>query len=131
MKLLLDRREGVDDRWLIALKTTADFYGWSAAYPVWRPRPVATSGGYALYTHPGRRWELYKEPGRIHRICRSKSRQGNPAGKTNKFKLSRSCTLATMAELAHNTVSDWHWMTGPNFKPVSRDDWARRYLAVA
>ena len=131
LKLLLARTEGRKDQWLIALKATADFYGWTAAYPIWSPRVLYSVDGREVCSDPGRRGQLYRQRGRLHRICRADSRQGNPAGKTNQFKLSNSCTLATMAELAHHTQGDWRWMTGPNFKPVLRDDWARRYLFAA
>ena len=131
VKLLLSRAEGRKDQWLIALRSTADFYGWTAAYPIWTPRVLYSVDGRDYCADPGRRGQLYRERGRAHRICRVDSRNGNPAGKTNQFKLSKSCTLATIAELAHHTQSDWRWMTGPNFKPVLRDDWARRHLLGA
>ena len=123
IKLLLERVPNREDKYLIALETTADFYGWTSVYPIWEPKSLSwdTSGRYAI--DPGRKGQLYMQGGRQHRICRSTSHQGNPRGKTNKFKLSHNCCLRDIAELAHLTRGDWCWMTGPNFKPVDRAQW--------
>ena len=129
VKLLIHRPESGSDRWLIALRTTADHYGWTDEFMEWRPRPIGTSGRYQLCADPGRRGKMYTEGGRRHRISRDPSRRGHARGKTNAFKVSASCTLLDMAELAHFVTVDWYWMTAPNGQRFSREHWAEIYEA--
>lgn len=123
IKLLLLRPDEGPDRWLIALRPTADYYGWTKHFEEWSPKPVGTSGGYTLCADPGRRGKMYCEGGRRHRISRSPSKAGHPAGLCNAFKLSRSCTLADIGELAYLTNEGWYWMTGPTGERISRTRW--------
>ena len=127
VKLLLTRQEGKQDKWLIALRTTADYYGWTEQFPVWTPRTVAMQGERRISLDPGRRGRLECEGGRRHRICRSPSKRGFPAGMTNAFKLSANCGLVDIAEVAHFTQSDWYWMTAPNGERISRERWEEIY----
>ena len=129
IKLLLGRPLEGPDRWLIALRTTADYYGWTEEFEEWRPRVIGTSQGYQLAVHPGTRGKMYCEPGRRHRISRSPKRTGHPAGYVNAFKLSRSCGLLDIAELAHFTKGDWYWMERPRGGRASREEWAAIYEA--
>ena len=80
VKLLLWRPEAGPDRWLIALRTTADYYGWTKNFEVWSPKPIGTSGGYQLFADPGRKGKMYCEGGRRHRISRDPSRRGHTPG---------------------------------------------------
>ena len=123
VKLLLWRPDSGADRWLIALRTTADYYGWTQNYETWRPKTVGTSGGYQLCVDPGRRSEMFCEGGQRLRICRSPKTGGNPAGLTNQFKVSASCTQFDIAELAYLTNVDWYWMTGLYGQRITRDRW--------
>ena len=123
LKLLLSRPEIGADRWLIALRTTADYYGWTNYFEPWSPKTVQTTGGYSFSRDPGRRGEMFCESGVRLRICRSPQRQGNPAGSTNAFKVSKSCTLFDISEIAYLTQVDWNWMTGPRGERISRDRW--------
>ena len=123
IKLLLERREGRKDKALIALRTTADFYGWTEAFDEWAPRSIGQSGRYELIRDPGRLGNLAMHPGRRHRVCRSQSKMGYPAGLTNCFKVSRNCGLLELAEVAHFTQGDWHWMSSPYGERISRDRW--------
>ena len=123
VKLLLLRPDKGPDRWLIALRTTADYYGWTEKFEVWEPEVLYEEGGYRFMTDPGRRGRMYCESGRKHRISRSSSRKGMKAGLCNQFKVSYSCTLFDLAELAHFTKSDWYWMSGPTGERIGRDRW--------
>lgn len=130
IKLLLDRPAKGQDCWLIALRTTADYYGWTEQFPEWSPKIVGTDGKYSFHVDPGRKGEMFCESGRRHRVCRSPSRNGNPAGKTNQFKVSRNTGLLHLAELAHFTEGDWYWMEGPRGERVSKERWEARYQAT-
>ena len=70
---------------------------------------------------------MHKKSAHRLRICRSESRMGTPRGMTNAFKVSRSCTLFELAELAHSTNIDWHWMTSFNGQRLSRGYWEDMY----
>ena len=123
IKLLLLRPAAGPDRWLIALRTTADYYGWTKQFEVWSPKPVRVEGERQFFRDPGRRGKMYCESGRRHRISRDPSRRGHTPGHCNQFKVSTSCTMFDMAELAYLTEVDWYWMTGPTGERISRDKW--------
>ena len=129
IKLLLWRPEKGPDRWLIALRTTADYYGWTKEFEVWAPKPVMQTEGFTYVMDPGRQGEMFCERGRRHRVCRTPNRDGNPRGMTNQFKVSHTCTVTDLAELANFTEQDWHWMSGPSGERVSRERWASLYQA--
>ena len=129
VKLLLWRGSGKKDKYLVALRTTANYYGWTKEFETWTPRTLYESGGYEMCVDPGRKGNLVMASGKRIRICRSPSRQGMPRGLTNQFKVSRNCGLLDLAELAHFTESDWHWMDGPYGERIGRDHWERIYQA--
>lgn len=129
IKLLIWRPPSGPDRWLIALRTTADYYGWTEKFPMWSPKPIGTSGGYTLTREPGRRGRMYCEGGVRLRICRSPKTAGNPAGFTNAFKVSKSCTQFDLAELAYLTNEGWYWMSSQYGERISRDEWLRMHEA--
>lgn len=80
VKLLLRREEGKRDKWLIALRTTADYYGWTQEFPIWRPKTVVQGPTYTFVSDPGRKGRMFWEGGRQHRICRSPKKAGFPRG---------------------------------------------------
>ena len=129
IKLLLWRPEAGKDRWLIALRTTADYYGWTKEFEEWSPKVIGTSGGYQLCADPGRKGKMYCEGGRRHRISRDPSRRGHTPGLCNQFKVSTSCTLFDMAELASLTDVNWYWMSAPTGERISRDRWLAMHEA--
>ena len=129
IKLLIERpTDTKGDRWLIALRTTADYYGWTQEFERWTPKFLYEEGGYSFFAHPGR-GEMFCEAGRRHRICRTDSLHGMPRGKTNQFKVSRTCGLFDLSEIAHFTKGDWYWMSGPSGERISRDRWEAIYQA--
>ena len=127
VKLLLNREAGTRDKYLIALRTTADYYGWTEDFPIWTPKTVAVSGGYELCVDPGRRGRMFCEAGIRLRVCRSPSTAGNPRGMTNAFKVSTNCGKWDIAEVAHFTQGDWYWMTGPHGERIERARWEAHY----
>lgn len=129
VKLLLQRSERGRDKYLIALRTTADFYGWTNEFPVWRPPIVRYEDGVPLVADPGRRGEMFCEPGHRLRISRSPSRSSYPAGLTNSFKVSRNCGLKDLAEVAHFTSGSWCWMSSPRGRRRTRSQWDEIYQA--
>ena len=129
VKLLLQREADTQDKYLIALRTTADYYGWTEHFPVWTPKVVRTEGGRHFCQHPGTRGRLECQAGRRYRISRSPKKGGWPAGMTNAFKLSENCGLRDIAEVAQFTKVDWHWMEGPFGERIDRSRWLEMYAA--
>ena len=127
VKLLLEREEGQQDKYLIALRTTADYYGWTEEFPTWTLRTAFEVGGRKFARHPGTRGEMFCEVGLRLRVSRSPVTSGWPRGKVNQFKVSRNCSLWDIAEVAHFTQGDWHWLTCPYGERVSRARWEERY----
>jgi hypothetical protein len=129
IKLLLLRSEKGPDRCLHALRATADYYGWTQEFKVWRPKTIAGSGGYQLSHSPNRSGRGIARGGKRIRISRSESRQGNPARLINQFTISNSMRTIDLAELANFTQGDWHWMEDLAGVRVSREHWAEIYRA--
>ena len=127
-KLLIRREAGTQDKYLIALKTTADFYGWSEAFPKWSLRPVMEEGGRVYGIDPGRRGEMFCEAGRRHRISRSPKKHSYPKGYVNQFKVSANCGMFDLAELAERTTRNFFWLTAPNGARMSKESWHKAYL---
>ena len=127
IKLVLGLQDEQHRKYLIALRTTADYYGWTKEFEPWRPKAVSSSGGYDFGFEPGRRGGLQWAGGRRHRICRSPNTSGMPAGFTNQFRTSARCGLFDLAELAHFTQGDWHWMDCPFGERISRERWEEIY----
>jgi hypothetical protein len=111
------------------VRATADYYGWTQEFKVWRPKTIAGSGGYQLSHSPNRSGRGIARGGKRIRISRSESRQGNPARLTNQFTISNSMRTIDLAELANFTQGDWHWMEDLAGVRVSREHWAEIYRA--
>jgi hypothetical protein len=129
IKLLILRPNAGPDRYLSAVRATADYYGWTQEFKVWRPKTIAVSDGYQLSHSPNRSGRGIARGGKRIRISRSESRQGNPARLTNQFTISNSMRTIDLAELANFTQGDWHWMEDLAGVRVSREHWAEIYRA--
>lgn len=114
---------------LHALRTTADYYGWTEAFPEWVGKDSFVEGGRTYLQSPSRRGHPQCSSGRRIRISRSPVTNGFPAGFTNAFKVSSNVGLFDLAELAHFTKGEWFWMTAVDYKRVSKEQWADRYAA--
>ena len=129
IKLLIFRQSReAPDKWLIALRTTADYYGWSEKFEIWTPKPLYEEGGYTFCMAPVG-GEMFCESGRRHRICRVATKHGYPHGMTNAFKVSRTCGLFDLSEIAHFTKGNWNWMCSPSGERITRDRWEAIYQA--
>ena len=129
IKLLIYRENSGRDRYLWALRTTADYYGWTKEFEIWTPKTVYEEGGYQFCISPARSGRGIVNGGKKIRICRSKSREGHPAGLTNQFMISNSMRTIDLAELANFTQGDWHWMEDLSGSRVSKEHWAEIYRA--
>ena len=127
VKLQLGLSTTKRSKWVVALRTTADYYGWTEAFPVWTPQDAVTAGGVTTFRDPGRRGNNRLCGGNRHRICRARTTAGYPRGKTNAFRLSSSCALIDMAELAHFTEGEWFWMEGFHGERITRERWEAIY----
>ena len=127
VKLLLQRKTGTRDKYLIALRSTADYYGWTEEFPAWRPRQAPGQTNPNIVLCPSRRGERRTESGTRLVISRSPSTAGWPKGKANSFKVSNNCTNLDLAEIAHFTNVDWYWMEGLYGQRLHRDRWEEIY----
>ena len=111
------------------LTATAKYYGWSDVFEPWKPKVVSEGIGYTFGYDPGRRG--YASAGG-HRlvICRDPSRNGNPRGKTNAFRVHSRCSNRDLAELAHFTKGAWNWMEGLYGQRRTKEHWLEMYEAA-
>ena len=112
---------------LHALRSTANYYGWPEKFEEWSLEAEFEEGGRRFGFDPGRRGHPQCSSGYHVRICRSPSKDGFPAGFTNRFKVTKNTGLFDLAELAHFTKVDWEWMETPTSGRLTRADWERRY----
>ncbi len=115
---------------LHALRSTADYYGWTEAFPIWIAKEIISPEGRVFFRDPSRRGHPQCSGGRRLRISRSPSKAGQAAGLVNAFKVSSNTGLFELAELAHFTKGDWHWMQDTAYARVDRADWERRYAGI-
>lgn len=110
-------------KWLVALRTTANYYGWTEEFPIWMPQDAHQVGGITVFRDPGRRGDLQSIGGKRLLVCRAASTAGWSAGKTNAFRVSSAVSNFDLAELAHFTKGDWHWMEGLHGQRIRRENW--------
>lgn len=113
--------------WICTLRATADHFGWSSAQRYqYVARPSQGYPGFPRYIVdiPHRQWVI---GGQRLRICRSPFTGGFPKGLTHSFRVSEHVTNFDIAELAHLTQGDWHWMTDRIGRRISRERWLERY----
>ena len=95
---------------LIALKATANFYGWAEVFPTWNQARALTNDGTTrrpAYTIRPRRYR-----GVRHFICRDlNTTQGFPARLTNCFRVTNNATAQDLVAIAQATQIDYGWMT--------------------
>jgi len=126
-KLLIRRPDRSPDKYLVALRATADHYGWAQQFPTWTPRTSIGVDGTPYVIDPGRRGELRRCGGVGMMVSRKPPGKGSEKGFVHRFQISQSCSLFDIAEIAHFTQGDWYWMSGPRGGRISRDAWERRY----
>lgn len=111
---------------VVVMKATAEFFGWDKAFPRFEPMELIPGSGYRA-TAWGRNRE--NTPGAIGgkrlRICRSKSKSGQPAGKTHRFRIVGNVSNAQLVELAAVAGDKFEWMTKKNGERIDREEWLR------
>ncbi len=127
--LKLGETSGGAAKKLHALRTTADYYGWTKKFEEWTFKSQLEQGNRSFGRDPGRKGHPQCSSGYRVRICRSPVTSGLPAGFTNAFKVTSNTGLFDLAELAYFTDVDWEWMASPRSGRVTRDEWLARYLA--
>ena len=127
--LKLGETSGGHAKKLHALRSTADYYGWTKEFEPWVGKPVSSEGDRTFLLDAGRRGHPQCSSGYRVRICRTSDLDGFPAGFTNAFKVTANTGLFDLAELAHFTDVEWYWMTTKTGERVSREEWAARYAA--
>lgn len=125
--LKLGQTKSGNAKTLHALRSTADYYGWTEAFPEWVGEIQFFEGDRGFLIDTGRRGHPQCSGGKRLRISRSKSKRGNPAGFTNAFKVSANTGLFDLAELAHFTKVDWEWMEDTSYARIDRTRWEDRY----
>jgi len=108
--------------WLRCLRETAEFYGWYDAFPHsdLPADPAELTRQYVNYSTKRFRPEI---GGKKLRICRSNDRNGYPAGKTNRFRVSGNCTNRNLLDVAMNTSIPFGWMETFGQQRKSFDWW--------
>ena len=129
IKLVIWWPDGQTCRYISALRSTANYYGWTKEFEPWVGKPVSSEGGRTFLLDAGRRGHPQCSSGYRVRICRTSDLDGFPAGFTNAFKVTANTGLFDLAELAHFTEGEWYWMTTKTGERVSREKWAARYKA--
>ena len=122
LKLLLDNHNGKPVS-VVVQKSTAQYFGWDIAFPgFWeRGRVGPTGEPIALI---GRLSSDPREPGGTRlRICRDRSLQGNPAGKTHCFRMQGAFANRHLRQLAEVAGDKFEWMETRSGKRVYRESW--------
>ena len=127
--LKIGESSGGQAKKLQALRSTADYYGWSEEFEEWTFEPEFEQGGRSYGRDPGRKGRRASSAGYSVRISRTPVTHGLPAGFVNRFKVTSNTGLFDLAELGHFTKVDWYWMESPRSGRVLRAEWEARYLA--
>ena len=122
LQLLIEDRPGSPVS-VVVQKSTAQHFGWDIAFPGFDERgrvgpsgePVALIG---RLSHDERR-----PGGKRLRICRGKSRHGNPAGLTHCFRMRGAFAKRHLLQLAEVAGERFEWMENRSGKRIYREDW--------
>ena len=109
--------------WMNCLKATAEFYGWSNAFPTLLELKTQTTGS-SFQRDTGRRgWK--NGGGQVVTICRNPSTHSFPRGQTNSFRVSRAATQKDLRLIAEAVEIDWAWMSTPKLGRMPRSWWEK------
>jgi hypothetical protein len=107
---------------LIALKTTADFYGWTEVFPsLNEAKRVDYPDG--LMPHPGRK-NLRRF--RAHPLVISRhegSKHGYPVRLTNRFRVTNNAGVLDIANIAQSTQIPFSWLTDKRGTRLCAEHW--------
>ena len=129
VRLGLRVRKGNRYVWMNCLKATADFYGWSEAFPTLLELKTQSTGSPFFYDMGRRGWT--SGGGQVVTICRSPSTQGFPRGKTNSFRVSRGASQRDLHLIAQSTQVDWEWMQTVKTGRRPRSWWQKKSVPLS
>ena len=115
--------------WMSCLRKTADFYGWSSSFPTLLELKAQVTGSPFIRGSGRRGW--ISGGGQVVTICRDRSTQGFPRGKTNSFRVSKWASQRDLRLIAQSTQVDWKWMGTPGLGRKSRDWWEKNPVSLA
>jgi hypothetical protein len=113
--------------WVRAMKATIDFMGWGREFNTEIQHKSARSAdGLVQLTKKGHNSLVH---GKKMVIYRGRNRHRPGPQNRHGFRIATHATLLDVAELAHFTTCDWHWMSSPNGVLRSREEWDAIYQA--
>ena len=119
-------RHTSDGSWIRikGLRATLEHYGWDRIDAPLHPSTPA----YHRFMSGDRK--VFVGSPRLHagipmRISRSPLKAGNPAGLTNRFRVSSNAGNKDLMLLAVRAQGDWYWMTDKNGHRIDREAWLR------
>ena len=125
--LIIRRKPGGKLCWVRAMQATIDFMGWEDEFEdeiTHKAKHSAT--GRIQFRKKG----FNRTPGgKPMTIWRGLNRHRRGPQSRHRFRVSNCTTLFDVAELAHFTKCDWHWMTSPSGEVRSREQWDAIYQA--
>lgn len=107
---------------LIALESTADFYGWTEVFPsLNEAKRVDYPDG--LFPHPGRKNLRMFRAQPVH-ICRSETtKHGFPIRLTNRFRVTNNTRDVDLIAIAQATQIPFGWMTTRSGQRREQEYW--------
>ncbi len=129
ISLVLRTAPNNEDIWIRCLRETAELYGWTDIYEeqvLGKTRRLNDEGRPLIQVTRKR-----QDIGGIGiRISRHEDKSKLRAGFVNRLRLHSRVTNRDLAELAHFTKADWHWLESKSFKRVTREESAEIYEVV-
>ena len=122
VKLEVGRTPSGKSCWVSCLRPTASFYGWLDVFEEPAPPARVLPDGSRVTTY-ARASGRDKWGGKSLRICRASSKAGNPAGMTNRFRVSSAWRARDSALLAEVTTAEWAWMEAISGERRSKAEW--------
>ena len=107
---------------LIALRTTASFYGWDQTFPEWRGKWTGKLSP-TRYVKAQPYNNIFGGTRRKIIICRSDDRHSTPAALTNQFRVTTDATFLDLVNIAQATKPIFGWMTSFNAKRIPWECW--------
>ena len=130
VKLILRTLPSGQAATLMVKESTAEHLGWLEHYETegeWAARRAAegVTGPLRYRGSPG------KAIGGVPlRMGFAEPVAGHPGGTSRQFRIGSKVSLADLAELAHFTEGDWHWMEDRSGRRISRERWLQRYSSI-
>lgn len=120
--LVLRTKHDGDQITLKVLRATADFYGWTEAFPEWQPRVHPTATHRYIQVRGRGPWRPHIGGKRLT-ISRAATRMSKVPGMTNVFRISTDAANQDLRRLAMATKVEWGWMNNMRMRRVPREVW--------